>query len=89
MPLRLIKDACTPAVVPKQLLKLTVFASAKISSLLVKVKVLVAAVERNALDDEDRKSFADEGAAEKADALPAQMARMRAEAAASFMLMVS
>jgi len=55
----------------------------------VKVKVLVAAVERNALDDEDRKSFADEGAAEKADALPAQMARMRAEAAASFMLMVS
>ena len=38
------------------------------------------------LDDEERESFADEGVAKKADALPAQMARMRAEAAASFML---
>jgi hypothetical protein len=31
--------------------------------------------------------LADEGAVEKAHVLPAQMARMRAEAAASFMLM--
>jgi hypothetical protein len=44
-------------------------------------------VERNSLEDEERPLFADEGAAEKADALPAQMARMRAEAAANFMLM--
>jgi hypothetical protein len=46
----------------------------------------VAAVECNALDD--KPLLADKWTVENAHALPAQMARMRAEAAASFILMV-
>ena len=58
---------------------LTVLASAKISSLLVKVYVSVA-VDRNAVVEPST-----EGDAEKAEALP-QKARMRAEAVANFIV---